>query len=91
MYWELKKNEDVDKGTEKLEYTKEAVVTIRRMDSDKFECQSKGYIGWFNLDHESLKRNFSTIEPDFYNFLIKRLLKAKTLNRIKHFCTVWLY
>ena len=35
-------NEDVEKGSENLEYMKEAVVTIRRKDSDKFEYQSKG-------------------------------------------------
>ena len=34
-------NEDFDKGTEKLEYMKEAVVTIRRNHSDQFEVQSK--------------------------------------------------
>ena len=32
-------NKDVDKGTEKLENMKEAVVIIRRTDSDKFEGQ----------------------------------------------------
>ena len=31
---------------------KEAVVTIRMKDSDKFEGQSKGSTGWFNLDHD---------------------------------------
>ena len=32
---------DVDKGTEELEDIKEAVVTIRRKDSYKFDGQSK--------------------------------------------------
>ena len=40
---------DVDKGTEELEDMKESVFTIRRKDSDKFEGQSKGSIGWFNI------------------------------------------
>ena len=31
---------------------KEALVTIRRKDSDKFEGQYKLSTGWFNLDHE---------------------------------------
>ena len=44
---------------------KEAVVTIRRKDSDKFEGRSKGSTGWFNLDNEFLKRKISTLEPDF--------------------------
>ena len=34
-------NENVDKNTEKLQDMKEAVVTISRKDSDKFEYQSK--------------------------------------------------
>ena len=38
-------NGEVDKSTEKLEDMKEAVFTILRKDSDKFEGQSKGYIG----------------------------------------------
>ena len=50
----------------KLEDMKEAVVTIRRKDSDKFEGQSKGYTVWFDLDHEFVTRNFSKLEPDFY-------------------------
>ena len=48
----ITKNENVDKGTEKLEDMKEAVVTIRRKDSDKFEGQSKGSTGWFNIDSD---------------------------------------
>ena len=35
-------SEEFDKSTEKLEYMKEAMVTIRRKDSDNFEGQSKG-------------------------------------------------
>ena len=38
-------NEEVVKGYEILEYMKEAVVTICRKDSYKFEGQSKGYTG----------------------------------------------
>ena len=53
---------NVDKGTEKLEYMKEAVVTIRGKDSDKFEGQSNGYTVWFNIDHEFIKRIFYTLE-----------------------------
>ena len=51
----IKTNKDVDKGTERLEYMKEEVVIICIKDSDKFEGQSKGSTGWFNLDHEFLK------------------------------------
>ena len=41
MYLEDYKNKYFDKGTEKLEDMKEAVVKIRRKDSDKFVGQSK--------------------------------------------------
>ena len=41
----------------------EAVVTIRRKDSDNFEVWSKEPTGWFNLDHEFIKRKVSTLEP----------------------------
>ena len=45
-------NEDFDNGTEKLEYMKEAAVTICRKDSYQFDGQSKGSTGWFNLDSD---------------------------------------
>ena len=48
-------NEDVDKGNGNLEYMKEAVVTIRRKDSDNFEGRFKVYTGWFNPDHDLKK------------------------------------
>ena len=46
---------------------KEAEITIRRKDSNKFEGQSKRYTGWFNIGHE-FKNKFSTFQPDFYTF-----------------------
>ena len=45
---------------------KEAVVAIRRKDSDKFEGQSKVSTVWFNLDNEFFLINNSALEPDFY-------------------------
>ena len=42
------------------------VHTIRRNYLDQFQGQSIVSTGWFNLDHEWLKRKFSTLEPDFY-------------------------
>ena len=54
---------------------KEAVIIIRRKDSYKFEGQSKGYTGWFNLDHEFLKRTFSTLELDFYKKLNEKYIE----------------
>ena len=69
-------NEEVDKGTEKLGDMKEAVVTIHRKDSDKFEGQSKGSTGLFNLDHEFFFRNFFTLEPDFYKTLYEKYIEG---------------
>ena len=66
---------------------KKAVVTIRRKDSDKFEGQSKGYIGWFNLDHEFLKIKSSTIEPDFYKNLYEKDIGALDMEPYKAFFT----
>ena len=45
-------SEEVEKGSEKLYDMKEAVITIRRKYSYKFEGHSKGYTGWFNPDNE---------------------------------------
>ena len=53
-------NEEVDKGSEKLEDMKEAVVTICESYSDNFEGQSKGSTPWFNIDHELKKESFYT-------------------------------
>ena len=78
-------NEGVDKGSEKLENMKEAVVTIRRKDSDKFEGRSKGSTGQVNIDHEFLKRKLSKLEPYFYKNFTKRILEVQTWNRIKRF------
>ena len=64
---------------------KEAVVTIRGKDSDKFEGQYKGSTWWFNPDCEFFLRKFSTIEPEFYKNFMKMILKVKICNRIRHF------
>ena len=79
---------DIDKGIDELEYMKEAVVIIRRNDSDKFERQSKGYTGWFNLDSDFLiiflQSNQTSIK-----IYVKRILKVKKWNRINVFRTIW--
>ena len=69
-------SEEVDKGYENFEDMKEAVVMIRRKDSDKFEGQSKGSTGCFNLDHDLKKIKFSTLEPEFYKKYMKSILKV---------------
>ena len=56
---------------------------IPRKDLDKFQGQSTGSIGWLNLDHE-WSNFFSIIEPDFYNFVLKRILKVKISKHTKH-------
>ena len=45
---------------------KEAVVKILRKYLDNSAGDSKVSTGWFNPDHEWLKINVSTPEPDFY-------------------------
>ena len=50
-------SEEVEKGTEKLEYIKGAVVNICRKDSDNFKGKSKGSTGWINIDHGLKKEN----------------------------------
>ena len=59
-------SEEFDKGTKNLDDMKEAVVTIYVKDLYNSDGQSKGSTGWFNLNHEFLRRKFSTLEPDFY-------------------------
>ena len=62
-------NEEVDKDNEKLEDTKEVVVTICKKDSDKFVGQSKGYTGWFNIDHELKKEKFPHLNHNYIKTL----------------------
>ena len=50
---------------------KEEVVTIRRKYSYKFEGHSEQYTVCFNLDHKSLRRKVSTLEPYFYKNFTK--------------------
>ena len=77
--------EDVQKGTEKLEDMKKAVVKIRRKDSDKFEGQSNGSSGWFNIDSELKKRYVSTIEADFYNNLYEKYIEGPDMEPYETF------
>ena len=62
---------------------KEAVVTFLRKDSDKFEGQSKEYTVWFNIDSDFFKETFLQLNQTYIKTFMKRILKIKTLNRIK--------
>ena len=64
---------------------KEAVVIIRRKDSNKFEGQSKGSTDWFNLDHEFLKGNFYTFEPYLYKQLHEKDIGGLDMEPYKTF------
>ena len=55
---------------------KETVVTIHRKDSNTFEGQSKGSTGWFYIDHEFLKIQISTLEPDLYGRLYEKSIEG---------------
>ena len=54
-------SEEVEKGTNVLNDMEKLVVTICRKDLDNFQGQSTASTGWFNRDHERLKRKCSTI------------------------------
>ena len=64
---------------------KETVVTIHRKDPDNFEGQYKRFTGWFKLDHEFKKRKFSTLEPDFYNFIHQKDIEGQDMEPYKTF------
>ena len=87
----IKTNEEVEKGPELLEDMKEAVVIIRRKDSEKFEGQSEGSTGFFNLNHELKKETFLHLNQTSIKTFMKRTLKVHTWNRIKRFFTVLFY
>ena len=62
---------------------KETVVTIRIKGLYRFDGWSKGSTGWLNIGHEFFKRNVSTLEPDFYNIFMRRILKVYIWKHIK--------
>ena len=77
-------SDDVEKGTNLLNGMEEPVVPIRRNILDNFQGEYAGSTGWLKIDREWLKRKFSIIEPDFYNFVLKRILKVKISKHTKH-------
>ena len=70
---------------------KQAVVTMCRKDSDKFQSQYKGSIGWFNLDHNFLRRNFYTLEPDFYDKQYEKDIEDVDMEPYKTFLVPFYY
>ena len=52
---------------------------------DNFEGQSIGSTGWFNLDREWFKRNFSTLETDFYLKKIEKYIEGQDIEAYKSF------
>ena len=64
---------------------KEAVVTIRKKYSDKFEGQSKGSTVWFNIDHEFLRKIYLHLNQTPIKKIMKRILMVKKWNPIKQF------
>ena len=49
--------EEVEKGTNILNYIEDIVHKIRRKDLDNLQGQYIASTGWFNLDHEWFKTN----------------------------------
>ena len=54
-------SEEVEKRTNLLNDIEEPVHMIRRKDLGNFQGQYTASPGWFNLDHDWLKRNFSIL------------------------------
>ena len=68
---------------------KQAVVTMRRKDLDHFQGRSKVSTGWFNIDHEFLKRKFSTLEPDFYLKQYEKGIEGQDMEPYKTFLVLF--
>ena len=64
---------------------KEAVIVIYRKGSYKFQGQSKGSTGWFNLDNEFLKQKCYTLELDFYKKLYEKDIEGQNMEPYKTF------
>ena len=60
-------SEEIEKGTNILNDMKVPEIMIREKDLYTFQGQSTTPTGWFELDHQWLKRKFSPLEHDFYN------------------------
>ena len=78
-------SKEVDKVTRNLDDMKEAVFKIYRKCSDHFEGQSKGSTGWFNLDHEFLKRKLTTLESYFYKCFYEKDIEVEDMKPYKTF------
>ena len=76
-------SEDFDKGNNNFDDMEEPVSTIHRKYLDNFEGHSIGSTGWFNLDHEWLKRNFLHLNRTSVKNFLKRILKVKISKHIK--------
>ena len=72
-------SEEVGRGNKNVDDMKEAVVKTLRKDLDNFEYKSKGPTGWFNIDHNFLKRKVSTLEPDFYDFYNEKDIEGQDM------------
>ena len=64
---------------------KEAVFTIRRKDSDKFEVQSKGSTGWFNPDPEFSKIKFLHLNQNSIKNLYEKDIEGQYMEPYKTF------
>ena len=59
--------------------------TISRKYLYSFQGQSIGSTGWFNIDHEWLKRKFSTLEPDFCGECFEKYIEGQDMEPYKTF------
>ena len=76
-------SEEVKKINNILNYMEDPLHSIRRKDSDNFQGHSTVSTGWFNIDHELLKRKFSTLEPDFYTKKFEKDIEGQNIKTYK--------
>ena len=80
---------DVYKGTDELEFMRQKVNTIHRKGLYQFEGQSIGSKGWFKIDIEFFKTNFSKIHSEFYKALFKNNIKYQDMEVYKTFIVLF--
>ena len=61
------------------------VVPIRRKYLDNVQWHSTRSTCWFNLDHEQLKINFSTLDTDFYKKRFENNIEGQYIETYKTF------
>ena len=78
-------SEGVEKETKLWNDMEEPVHTIHRKGLDKFQGQSTASTGWFNLDHEWLKRTFLHLNRVSIKNLFENNIEGQDIKTYKNF------